>query len=569
MGKGKWMKKLLFLTVLLWLLPGFRLCQAKADCDIEQISMYMPDIRIYYRAQEPETEYEAYLGGEALTYDSTELFKDTGMGTDYYILLDISASIPDEKFRNLKNGISSFISSKGEDDRCILLTLGDAWAVALHGDETSEEAADVIGGLTNDNMETVLFQTIIQAAKMIDQAAQTEEKRRVIIAVTDGEDCVTGQATSAEALNTLKEKGIPLYAVAVDVGKEAYINSFGEFARNTGGTLSIYSQGESLDTFREIRSVVQNSYVAAFHSRTNEAGNKREDLTVKFLKHQTTVTREVIPTRWKEDTSVPEVLSAEVLGDNEIRIRFSEPVLGADNQGNYKIKRDGEAISIGSVFYSEETEPEAVLTFSEPLYTGDYEIVFSDITDHSMEKNALSKSYKTELQGEDPKDTRMSELLQRFGWLAAAAALAAVVIFLAAAVFLYKKIKKNKGVIYVEGKATLAANVDVKQHVSTKNLPRKAILMVVRDRGNGKCKLDVTINGSTMVGRSSDCEVYFDDPKMSRQHFVLETDGEHVYVMDLETKNGTFVNGIRLNQKRKLSPDDEIEAGDVRLKVLW
>lgn len=534
------------------------------SCEIEQISLHMPDVRVYYRSDQQEQNYEAYLGGEALNYDKSAQFSELNEGVDYYILLDISASIPDSQFANIKDGIINFISSEGEKDKCVLLTFGDESNVALNGSENPQDTAAVVQGLKNDDMETVLFQTLVKTADMIDQAAQTEEKRRVIITITDGEDCVTGQATSNEAVSELNHKGIPMYAIAVDVGKEEYINSFGELARNTGGTLSIFNSGTCLDLMNQIRNTVQDSYVAFFHSDTNVASNTREDLTVKFLDQQVTDTKEVIPTRWIPDTEAPQVVQWEKESDNELKLTFSEKVLNADNLADYKVERDGEAVAVDSVFYSEKETPYAVLTFKDKLYTGNYQINFSGITDCSMEKNGITKLDSFDLDGaKKGKSTTF--------WIILIAGIAAVVVagVIIVVVVTYKKVKKNKGVIYVDGKATLASNVDVKQHVSVVNLPQKTVTFLMKDQINGKCELKITINGSAMAGRSDDCDIYFDDPKMSRQHFALETDGNDVYITDLESSNGTLVNGVRLNRRRKLLPNDEITAGNIQAKIVW
>ena len=534
------------------------------SCEIEQISLHMPDVRVYYRSDQQEQNYEAYLGGEALNYDKSAQFRELNEGVDYYILLDISASIPDSQFANIKDGIINFISSKGEKDKCVLLTFGDESNVVLNGSENPQDAAAVVQGLQNKDMETVLFQTLVKTADMIDQAAQTEEKRRLIITITDGEDCVTGQATSNEAVSELNHKGIPMYAMAVDVGKEEYINSFGELARNTGGTLSIFNSGTCLDLMNQIRNTVQDSYVAFFHSDTNVASNTREDLTVKFLDQQVTDTKEVIPTRWIPDTEAPQVVQWEKESDNELKLTFSEKVLNADNLADYKVERDGEAVAVDSVFYSEKETPYAVLTFKDKLYTGNYQINFSGITDCSMEKNGITKLDSFDLDGaKKGKSTTF--------WIILIAGIATVVVagVIIVVVVTYKKVKKNKGVIYVDGKATLASNVDVKQHVSVVNLPQKTVTFLMKDQINGKCELKITINGSAMAGRSDDCDIYFDDPKMSRQNFALETDGNDVYITDLESSNGTLVNGVRLNRRRKLLPNDEITAGNIQAKIVW
>jgi pSer/pThr/pTyr-binding forkhead associated (FHA) protein len=46
-----------------------------------------------------------------------------------------------------------------------------------------------------------------------------------------------------------------------------------------------------------------------------------------------------------------------------------------------------------------------------------------------------------------------------------------------------------------------------------------------------------------VVGREQDCDVRFDDPRVSRTHAALQRRGNAVYVQDLGSSGGTFVNG--------------------------
>jgi serine phosphatase RsbU (regulator of sigma subunit) len=64
------------------------------------------------------------------------------------------------------------------------------------------------------------------------------------------------------------------------------------------------------------------------------------------------------------------------------------------------------------------------------------------------------------------------------------------------------------------------------------------------------------------VGRSSAVELCFpDDAGLSRQHFAFETQEGVWTVMDLGSKNGTFVNNIPLKARLILQPGDRITAG--------
>jgi len=69
------------------------------------------------------------------------------------------------------------------------------------------------------------------------------------------------------------------------------------------------------------------------------------------------------------------------------------------------------------------------------------------------------------------------------------------------------------------------------------------------------------------LGRSSVNELcYSEDAGLSRQHLVLERTGDSWLVRDLNSKNGTFVNGERITSAYTLGPDDRVTAGHLALE---
>ncbi len=65
-------------------------------------------------------------------------------------------------------------------------------------------------------------------------------------------------------------------------------------------------------------------------------------------------------------------------------------------------------------------------------------------------------------------------------------------------------------------------------------------------------------NPVTRIGRSAQCEVFVPDPRASRRHTELRWDGETCTCIDLDSANGTCLNGRRITTPEKLQEGDEI-----------
>ena len=69
-----------------------------------------------------------------------------------------------------------------------------------------------------------------------------------------------------------------------------------------------------------------------------------------------------------------------------------------------------------------------------------------------------------------------------------------------------------------------------------------------------------------LIGRSSEA-LPVTDPSVSRRHAELTPDGDRWRIRDLESHNGTFVNGRIALDAIEIGPGDTIECGDTRMVV--
>ena len=87
-------------------------------------------------------------------------------------------------------------------------------------------------------------------------------------------------------------------------------------------------------------------------------------------------------------------------------------------------------------------------------------------------------------------------------------------------------------------------------------------------QGNGPSSQVVfeLIGEHLTIGRKPENDITIDwDKAVSRRHAELELVAESWFVTDLDSANGTFVNGAKVDRKRALRVGDELRIGDTSL----
>ncbi len=69
-----------------------------------------------------------------------------------------------------------------------------------------------------------------------------------------------------------------------------------------------------------------------------------------------------------------------------------------------------------------------------------------------------------------------------------------------------------------------------------------------------------------VMGRDKACDVFLDDKQASRQHARVFSDGRQFYVEDLASRNGTLVNGGKIQGRYPIQHGDEIRIGGHYMK---
>ncbi len=72
--------------------------------------------------------------------------------------------------------------------------------------------------------------------------------------------------------------------------------------------------------------------------------------------------------------------------------------------------------------------------------------------------------------------------------------------------------------------------------------------------------------GANVIGRSGEADLFLDASRVSRRHARIFVSEAEATVEDLGSKNGTFLQGTRIQGREPLTDGDEIRVGSVSLR---
>ena len=93
------------------------------------------------------------------------------------------------------------------------------------------------------------------------------------------------------------------------------------------------------------------------------------------------------------------------------------------------------------------------------------------------------------------------------------------------------------------------------------------LIVLASPRGEPQPGGSYPLDAVTSIGRDVNNGIVVDDPFASSEHAVLTYRGRNWYIQDLESTNGTYVNGVPVEGLGPLGFGDEVQVGEVRFRL--
>ena len=551
MEKRRGIKVLLFLLAFVGcfsLLPQQLWAKSK-EMTISQADVYLPDISVYMETANGKAcgkdEVKAKISdtGVSLTVKSSDIFSDTDRGIYYHVLLDISTSIRADQFDAMKKSILALKKKIRKKDRLSVITFGKEVKEAADGNSSYGELSKVLSKIKQEKgthlyegINTITEQVNAQKDKEIKKEVKAENSMRNIgIILTDWQEIkdAGGITSQEESLKSLQETGTPLYGFCLKTAKDTLQDDMGAFLRKTGGSFQIFNEGKKDTQLTDLNKERLKDNVLLIHSSSNKTYD--EEKVLELEAGEETVKKEhLYLNRAQSDSKKP---------GGKHTYTVSEATYTSDNE-KYQAK----------------------LVLNDKLVKGKYTVETHNIVDNTNEENPLDASWSGELDGEGAFKAFYTSL-GKF-W----AIILAIIVF-AVLLGIYLYIRKHRGIMVVQDKMVLGDKMEQKKHIKSDQSTTKNVILSVSGIAADEKEMAVQINGSIIIGRASFCDIYFDDLKMSGQHFALLVQNGDIFLSDLNSTNGTFVDGKPVEAGPEVTVPvangSTIEAGSVTFVIRW
>ncbi|QSZ28114.1 FHA domain-containing protein [Aceticella autotrophica] len=72
----------------------------------------------------------------------------------------------------------------------------------------------------------------------------------------------------------------------------------------------------------------------------------------------------------------------------------------------------------------------------------------------------------------------------------------------------------------------------------------------------------------TTIGRANDCDIIIENPYVSSKHVIIRKKGNKYIIQDLNSTNGTFINGKRIKNIANIRNNDIITLGNEEFRFI-
>ncbi len=458
-----------------------------------------------YEQEISSSQLSISLGGQELPIQTLEQVKSSDIGTTYLFLVDVSGSIKENKMVDMKALLGLITNQLNDNDNASIMLVGND--TILHPFEHDKEKIQKqIEAIESSSQDTNLYSAIIQALGVLSTNASVQAKKCLIVLSDSADDFITG-FTREEVNTKVEQSNIPVFTVAMLSEKAS--STLIDSSKIFGSFARLSAGGE------------------AFAYGLDQIS--MEDISESIVK------------KMQEGYIVTTDIRGLTLRDGQ---SYLEIILNIDNYGTAK---DGYTMT--TFLIQDQIKPT------------------SEITPEATPKPSAMPEEIEESSSDNVNHQNNGSII--IVLIAGIFSILIIVLFL---VFIIRRKKKQKQSVAaiadeIQGDRKRNQKIELNSKGIMDKLELRFTKVGLREGETYKVFLDKELIIGRDPGKAQ--YVFEQDELLSSQHCKITKENGRLYLKDMQSTNGTYLNGIPVTQEYLLEQDDIIMIGSMELRVNW
>jgi Mg-chelatase subunit ChlD len=206
----------------------------------------------------------ATLGQEAALVRGVRPFPDSQEGVGFIFLVDISLSMSDEQFGQIRAALDGWLSRLRPQDRAALVAFGSRSQVVVDWTDDLAELRAGLAALGPTDRETLLYAALFDALDLGDRRDPGLPGRRVVALLSDGRDEGSSQALD-DVLAEIRRRPLPIYGIGYSqlqgAQRVTFLDVLRRIATNSGGAFFEAERTQFAQAYESIAEAVHRVWV--------------------------------------------------------------------------------------------------------------------------------------------------------------------------------------------------------------------------------------------------------------------------------------------------------------------
>jgi len=486
---------------------------------------------------------EIVLGDMVYSADSVTSFEETKEGVSYLVLVDVSGSVTKQDIEDTKDILTHLVKLKGEEDNLAVLEIRNE--IVKTNFQTDEDALlTQVQNIERTSEDTNLYLAVREGLKILSEDKACHQKKCLII-ISDGMDDQKNGIIFEDVRDAIKSENIPICTLATPWrggnvnGENAPDKVMKSFTENAAGGVHIRYEDSELDNeaIADVISQFAHSGVVAEISITDFVSNG-SDMT---LRVDAQAEGDVVQ---GDSCSVPshEIAAAIKQQPTEVVTETEVEVENPEEDPEEKQERMDKWIYllilalgvlvvavVGIVVYKKKEA-----TKKSEIFTEDAGQEISGQKESYQENGQELESAEAEAMATVENNSNQMDY------------------------DVETPTRDGRGA--TEGFATERAEA----------LPKVLLLTLTEIGPKATRVLTAEFEDVLTVGRRKTADlVIADDNQVSGMHCELRKDGVKLFLKDLDSTNGTFLNGIPVVEEVQVCQEDTLYIGAYEYRISW